>query len=397
MADRKYLPNEAVGIIDEILRRNSTLEKRIRDLERRVANQDSPQPLPRIDPTTYPAPFEGQRAIDITDEQHTWYSDGEWRKAGGGVGLYEIKVFEDPVVVAVGDMAFDWPIPRDLDGSKVVWVEAGVSTVASSGTTQVQIRKVGVGDLLTTKISIDAGEKNSKDAATQPVIDTGTISDLAWGDHLAIDVDSAGVGAKGLAVIVGVAPSALASVVLEGSKGDPGGITSWTGVWSNTTTYVIGEAVSNGGTSYVAIAGSTDVEPGVDAGWQNYWMVLVESHQVSEIAVAISGSGYVLDTGIKVRIPIYFPGTIVEATLLADATGSVVVDIWKDTYGNYPPTDADSITAAAPLTLSGAIKTTDTTLTGWTTAIASGDTLIYNIDSCSGIRDLTVGLKIRRT
>ena len=55
--------------------------------------------------------------------------------------------------------------------------------------------------MLTTKISIDASEFTSYTAAAAPVIDTGN-DDVATGDLIAIDVDVAGTGAKGLGVIL---------------------------------------------------------------------------------------------------------------------------------------------------------------------------------------------------
>jgi len=82
---------------------------------------------------------------------------------------------------------------------------------------------------------------------------------------------------------------------------------------------------------------------------------------------------------------------------VADQSGSIVIDIWKDTYDNFPPTDADSITASAPPTLSSAQKSTDTTLTGWTTTFAAGDLLAFNVDSVTDIERATLSLKIRRT
>ena len=72
----------------------------------------------------------------------------------------------------------------------------------------------------------------------------------------------------------------------------------------------------------------------------------------------------------SVRIP--FSGTITGWTLLADQVGSIVIDVWRDTYANYPPTDADSITASAPPTLASAQAAESTTLTGWTTAVTAG-------------------------
>jgi hypothetical protein len=403
----KYFPNEGKDLVDEVLRRNANLERRISDLERALANQDTPPAIPRIDPTTYPEPYEGQRAIDITDEQHTWYSDGEWRKAAaGGVAIYEIKIFEDVNEVIVGDGAFWWPIPEDLGDAEIVKVEAGVSDVSSSGSVQVQLRHFtsdgtnDSGDILTNKITIEAGERNSRQATTQPSITGGTRA-VSHGDWLRCDVDAAGVGAFGLALIVGLTPSPLGSVTVEGAQGPPGsGVTNWTGAWTTATGYTTGDSVSAGGTTYVAIQNHTSgatSEPGVGANWEDYWQVLQSGHTITTLAYVINGNAQRLDTGVKgPGLPIYFDCEIVEATLLADIVGSVVLDIWNDTYGAYPPTDADSITSSSPLTLSNAIKTTDTALTGWSTSLQAGDTLRFNIDSVTAITSLTVGLKLER-
>jgi hypothetical protein len=104
-----------------------------------------------------------------------------------------------------------------------------------------------------------------------------------------------------------------------------------------------------------------------------------------------------LGTGVLGDVLIPFNATITEWTLLADDTGSTVVDIWKATYANFPPVVGDSITASAKPTISSSNKGQSSTLTGWTTAITAGDTLRFNIDSVSGISKLTIVLKIDRT
>jgi hypothetical protein len=83
--------------------------------------------------------------------------------------------------------------------------------------------------------------------------------------------------------------------------------------------------------------------------------------------------------------------------LLADQSGSIVVDIWKDSYANFPPTDADSITASAVPTLSTADKSQDATLTGWTTSVSAGDTLRFNVDSATTVTRVSVLLKVTKS
>jgi len=109
----------------------------------------------------------------------------------------------------------------------------------------------------------------------------------------------------------------------------------------------------------------------------------------------IDGGGSAIAAGIKGDLQIDFAGTIQSATLLADQVGSIVIDIWKDTYANFPPTD--TITASAKPTLSGANKSTDSTLTGWTTSVSAGDILRFNVDSAATVTRVTIALKILQT
>jgi len=115
----------------------------------------------------------------------------------------------------------------------------------------------------------------------------------------------------------------------------------------------------------------------------------------SSINLVIDGGASVISTGLKGYLNVPFACTIKEVTLLADVSGSVVVDIWKDVYASYPPTVADSITASAKPTITAALKSQDSTLTGWTTTIAAGDVLGYNVNSVASIQKLTVSLKVQ--
>ena len=112
------------------------------------------------------------------------------------------------------------------------------------------------------------------------------------------------------------------------------------------------------------------------------------------VGVTIDGEGAVPSTGQKGYRSIPVTGTIVSARLLADQSGSAVVDVWLDTFANYPPIDADSITASAPPTISSDDNSEDTTLTGWTIAVTAGDVLGFNLDSITTIERVTLELEI---
>lgn len=118
----------------------------------------------------------------------------------------------------------------------------------------------------------------------------------------------------------------------------------------------------------------------------------------TKFGVVIDGGGATITTGIKGDFVVPYACTILGVTALADQTGSIVVDVWKDTYANFPPTDSpDTITASAPITISTATKSQDSTLTGWTTTLAAGDILRFNVDSATSITRVAIAFDVRRT
>jgi hypothetical protein len=116
--------------------------------------------------------------------------------------------------------------------------------------------------------------------------------------------------------------------------------------------------------------------------------------ELAALEFVIDGAGSAIEIGEKGHLEVPFACTIERAALEADQEGSIVVDIWKDTYASFPPTDADSITAAAPPTITTAQKAEDETLTGWTKTLAKGAILAFNVDSCTTITRCTISLRV---
>lgn len=113
-----------------------------------------------------------------------------------------IQLLITDTTLATGDSQIHFFIPPELDSWDLVDADAAVSVVSTTGTPTIQIRNVtDAADMLSTKITIDSGEKTSYTAAIAPVIDTANDS-VVTGNELAIDVDSAGTGAEGLNVIL---------------------------------------------------------------------------------------------------------------------------------------------------------------------------------------------------
>lgn len=94
--------------------------------------------------------------------------------------------------VETGDSKTCLRIPKELAGMDLVKVLACVNTAGTTGTEDIQIRRVRAGtpvDMLSTKITIDTAELDSKDAATAAVIDT-TKDDVLEADQILIDIDA---------------------------------------------------------------------------------------------------------------------------------------------------------------------------------------------------------------
>lgn len=128
---------------------------------------------------------------------------------------------------------------------------------------------------------------------------------------------------------------------------------------------------------------------------------LATNQNISTIGITIDGGGSVITTGVHGFIPVEFACTINQWTLLstdASATvGSIVIDVWKDTYANYPPTVLDTIAGSELPTLSSVNKNQDTSLSTWTTSVTAGDIIGWNVNSATTVTRVTLTLKCART
>jgi hypothetical protein len=118
---------------------------------------------------------------------------------------------------------------------------------------------------------------------------------------------------------------------------------------------------------------------------------------VASVTYVIDGGGAAITTGLKGYLEVPFDCTIIASTLLADQTGSIVVNVWKCSESSFPPDATGKITASAPPTLTAAVKAQDTTLTGWTTSVSAGDILAFNVDSAATIQRVTLSLKVQKS
>jgi hypothetical protein len=70
------------------------------------------------------------------------------------------------------------------------------------------------------------------------------------------------------------------------------------------------------------------------------------------------------------------------------------MDVWRDSYANFAPTVADTITASDKPTISGAIKAEGTALTGWSPSVSAGDVFVFKVDSVTSFLRLLLELTV---
>lgn len=126
-----------------------------------------------------------------------------------GIG---IQVTDGSGAITTGDGKAYFRVPASMNGMNIIAVAASLTAPSTSGNPTIMIargRQASAGsahsfvDVLSTAITIDANEYDSKDATTAAVIN-GSNDDLATGDLLRIDVDGVGSG-----------PTAVLSVNIE--------------------------------------------------------------------------------------------------------------------------------------------------------------------------------------
>ena len=110
----------------------------------------------------------------------------------------------------------------------------------------------------------------------------------------------------------------------------------------------------------------------------------------------IDGGGATITTGQKGHIPLLENLTIEGWTILADQSGSIVVDVWMDTYANFPPTVADTIAGTEKPTLSTAQKNQDVSLSSFDTTLDGGSVLAFNVDSVTAVQRVSILLHCYR-
>ena len=116
----------------------------------------------------------------------------------------------------------------------------------------------------------------------------------------------------------------------------------------------------------------------------------------ASINYIFDGGGQTVTTGLKGSIVVPFACTINSWSLVASPSGSITVDVWKTPLADYPPSVADSITGGAKPAISAGQQASSSSLGAWTTAIAEGDTISFNVDAVTDVTIASISLKVTR-
>ena len=150
--------------------------------------------------------------------------------------------------------------------------------------------------------------------------------------------------------------------------------------------------VATGTLYYVTDESVTERSNGI--AWESYSDGAAPSVPVRrQVTLVIDGGSSAITTGFKAIVSLPVAGTWKKWRILADVSGSIVIDVWKDVFASYPPDVADTITAAAKPTLSSALSAESSVLTGWTTTFLAGDVLGFNVDSVTTVTKISLFLE----
>lgn len=200
------------------------------------------------------------------------------------------------------------------------------------------------------------------------------------------DADANPTALIGMTAINGVADTFMRSDAAPAIN--PAINPTWTGEHTFSNVLAVNGRLYLDGSEGVAGQFMRSSGPGVTPTW-------AEVPSPARGATFVSPSGPIVTPVNDVYVRITKSGTINKVTLLTEGgPGACVVDIWKDTYANFPPTVADSICGASKPTITGGIKYEDSTLTGWTTSVTAGDVLVFHLQSVSTFSLIFVQLDI---
>ena len=119
------------------------------------------------------------------------------------------------------------------------------------------------------------------------------------------------------------------------------------------------------------------------------------NQNIRSVSVFFDGGGTALSGTLSRCSQVNYAGTIEKVTILADQSGSATIDVRTVAYASYTgPGSASTITASDTPALSSAVKSQDSTLTGWTTSLTANTVVCFVLSSPSTVTWLAANIEV---
>ena len=111
------------------------------------------------------------------------------------------------------------------------------------------------------------------------------------------------------------------------------------------------------------------------------------------IQIEIDGAGSAITTGIKNSVAsLDIAGTITKWRLMTDLSSTCSLEVLKDTFNNYPPTEIDDI---GSVSVTAGDKAESTDLSSWnSTSVSVGDVIKVNVVSNNNATNIKLELTV---
>jgi hypothetical protein len=111
--------------------------------------------------------------------------------------------------------------------------------------------------------------------------------------------------------------------------------------------------------------------------------------------LTIDGGGSPVTAGVKGYISVPFACTITGWDVVADQAGSITIEVAKKA-GGVPNTTTDKISASSPIALAAAQIVQNGSIAGWTTAVAAGDVIGFNVTAATTVTRVTATIRMTK-
>lgn len=300
------------------------------------------------------------------------FGTGDMLKSDNLSGLANYSTARSNLGLAIGSNVQAWD--ADLDAIAALSATSGYLKKTGTNTWVLDTSSLGTGTVTSVDITAPAAGITSSGG---PITSSGSITLALANDLSALEALSSTGYAKRTGTDTWTQKDASGILDdISSTRGDLHyrGASAWSQLAIGTSGYIL---KSNG----------------TDPTWVKNWSML-------QASLGVGDGTTVITTGAKADIIVPFDCTIDQVTMLADVSGSVVVDIYKTTYSSYDagsthPVSADKITSSTPPTISSSTKSQDATLTSWTTSLSQGDILRLQVTgSPASITRVTVAIRV---